>query len=370
MVPPLELSVVYRVASLDDIDALYEGRQSGFFYARDGHPNLVQFAAKIATLEGAQAAWVGASGMAVESALMLTILAQGSHIALADGVYGKTGRLAQDLGRFGVSTSRFDAAEPARLQAALAPETRLVFAETLSNPLLRVAGLAALARIAHEAGAVFAVDHTFAPLLCRPIDLGADLVVHSVTKLIGGHSDVTLGAIAGRRDLIGRIAAIGSTFGLTGNPFECWLAARGLTTLAVRSRQACASALVLAERLRACPAVETVHYPGLATHPDHALARSLFSGGFGTIVTFDLGSRDRADALIRALSDTIPFAPSLGDVATTLSHPATTSHRGQSPEQWARQGITPGLIRLSVGLEQPDDLWAELDAALGQIHGV
>jgi cystathionine beta-lyase/cystathionine gamma-synthase len=368
VVPPLDLSVVYRVASLDDVDAINEGREAGFVYARDGHPNLAQLASKVAALEGAQAAWIGASGMAVESALMLTVLEQGAHVALADGVYGKTGRLALELGRFGVGITRFDATDPGSLQAAVRPETRLVFAETLSNPLLRVADLQALGRIAHASQAHFAVDHTFAPLLCRPIELGADLVVHSITKLIGGHSDVTLGAIAGAERLIARIAVTGSTFGLTGNPFECWLAARGLTTLAVRSRHACASAQLLAERLQVQPEISAVHYPGLAGHPDHERALSLFTGGYGTIVTFELGSRERADALIHALAQSIPFAPSLGDVATTLSHPATTSHRGQAPEEWARQGITPGLIRLSIGLEHPEDLWTELETALRSLR--
>ena len=367
MVPPLELSAVFQVPSLDVVDAIYEGRESGFIYARDGHPNLVQLAAKLAAMEGAEAGWVGASGMAVESALMLAVLAQGAHVALANGVYGKTNRLTNELVRYGVSVSRFEATDPESLRGALTAQTRLVFVETLSNPLLRVADLAGLARFCREAGTLLAVDHTFAPLLCKPIELGANIVLHSVTKLIGGHSDVTLGAIVGPRELIGQIAATGSTFGLTGNPFDCWLAARGLVTLAVRSRQAVQSALVLAQRLETDPRVKRVHYPGLASHPDHKLATVLLGGGCGTIVTIDLGDRHRANALIQAIAGQIPFAPSLGDVATTLSHPATTSHRGQSPEQWAAQGITEGLIRLSIGLEHPDDLWSEFQAALGQI---
>jgi len=193
-----------------------------------------------------------------------------------------------------------------------------------------------------------------------------DIVLHSVTKLIGGHSDVTLGAIVGRKDLIGQIAAVGSTFGLTGNPFDCWLAARGLTTLAIRSRQAVQTALILAQRLEQHPNVRRVHYPGLSSHPDHALAAKLLPHGAGNMVTIDLGGRAQADILIRTLASSIPFAPSLGDVSTTLSHPATTSHRGQSAAQWAEQGITEGLIRLSIGLEHSEDLWAELQSALDQ----
>ncbi len=230
---------------------------------------------------------------------------------------------------------------------------------------MRLADIAGLAEVAHTAGAMLVIDHTFAPLLCRPLELGADAVVHSATKLIGGHSDLTLGLLAGSKALIGRAAEVASTFGLTGNPFESWLALRGMATLALRSSRACASALALAERLSGHDEVAAVHYPGLPGHPDHALAARVLRGGFGTIVTIDLATRERADAFIRALEH-IPFAPSLGDVATTLSHPATTSHRGQSPEQWAAQGITPGLVRLSIGLEDPDDLWGELDRALRQ----
>jgi len=212
---------------------------------------------------------------------------------------------------------------------------------------------------------MLAIDHTFAPLLCRPLEMGADVVTHSATKSIGGHSDVTLGLLVGSRELIGRVATIASTFGLTGNPFDSWLALRGASTLAIRTERACANALELARRLEGHPSVERVHYPGLASHPDHALAARTLVGGFGAIVSFDVGGRDRADALIRGLAH-IPYAPSLGDVSTTLSHPTTTSHRSQTPEQWARQGITPGLIRLSVGIEAVEDLWADLDGALSR----
>ena len=362
--PPLDLSVVYRLEGLDQVDAVYHGAAPGFIYARDGHPNAVQLAAKVAALEGAEAALVCASGMAAEAAALLAHLDGGDHVALADGIYGKTAVLvARELARFGIGSSPFDAARPETLRAALSPRTRLVFAETLSNPLLRLADVEGLAAIAHEAGALLAIDNTFAPLLCRPLALGADLVTHSATKLIGGHSDLTLGLLAGSKERIARAAAVGSAFGLTGNPFESWLALRGLSTLGVRSARACGTALELAGRLERHPALGAVHYPGLPSHPDHERAVALLRGGFGAIVTIDLGTRERADAFIRGLRH-IPFAPSLGDVSTTLSHPATTSHRGQAAEQWARQGITPGLVRLSIGLEAVEDLWEDLEGAL------
>jgi cystathionine beta-lyase/cystathionine gamma-synthase len=367
LAPALEPSVVYRIGSLEQIDALYDAGAPGFVYARDGHPNGAQLAAKVAVLESAEAAWAGSSGMAVEASALLSALRAGDRVALADGVYGKTGRLVEHLGRFGVEAARFDATDARSLRDVLDGRTRVVFAETLSNPLVRLADIAGLAEAARSVGAALIVDHTFAPLLCRPIELGADLVTHSATKFLGGHSDLTLGVIAGRRSAIEPIAATGSTFGATANPFECWLCLRGLATLAVRVERSGATALELAGRLAAHRAVRAVHYPGLRSHPDHERAASMLGGRFGAMLTIDVGGRAEADALIRALAPAIPFAPSLGDVATTISHPATTSHRGQSSEQWARQGITPGLVRVSVGLEDLGDLWSEFERGLGGV---
>ena len=191
-------------------------------------------------------------------------------------------------------------------------------------------------------------------------------MTHSLTKLIGGHGDLILGILVGDRESIARARSVSSAYGLVGNPFESWLTMRGVSSLAVRSDRACSTARDLAHRLEDHHRVKRVHYPGLASHPDHALASRMLSGGFGTIATIDLGGRAEADAFIRGLA-TIPFAPSLGDASTTLSHPATTSHRNQSPDQWARQGITPGLIRLSIGLEHPNDLWNEMKASLDRL---
>lgn len=364
LVPPIELSVVYRIEGIDQVDALYEGAQSGFIYARDGHPNAVRLASKIATLEGAEAGLVCASGMGAEAALLLTKLEPGDEVALSEGVYGRTVALiGRELARFGIGHRTFDATRPDSLRAVIGPKTKVVFAETLSNPLVRLADIEGLAEVAGAAKASLVIDHTFAPLLCRPLELGAEVVTHSATKLIGGHSDLTLGLLAGSRDLISRVSTVASSFGLTGSPFESWLALRGVATLALRSARACATALTLADKLAGSGDVAAVHYPGLPAHPDHGRASRLLRGGFGAILTIDLEERGRADAFIRALQH-IPFAPSLGDVTTTLSHPATTSHRGQSAEQWARQGITPGLVRLSIGLEDPDDLWEDLRQAL------
>jgi cystathionine beta-lyase/cystathionine gamma-synthase len=368
LVPPLYLSVVYKVDDLQQIDDLYDGRASGSIYARDGHPNASMLASKIAELERGEAALVCASGMGAEAAMFLSNLEAGDHVALSEGLYGKTVALVgRELARFGVTHSFFDGTRPDTLRASLRERTRIVFVETLSNPLVRLADLGRLAELTHKAGAQLVVDHTFAPLLCHPLTLGADAVTHSGTKLIGGHSDLTLGLLVGSNALIARAGPVASTFGLTGNPFESWMALRGLATLAIRSERACANALELAGRLERHPATRSVRYPGLASHPDHDRATEMLTGGFGTICTIDVGDRARADTLIQSLEH-IPFAPSLGDVATTLSHPATTSHRALTPEQRTLQGITPGLVRLSIGLESVDDLWKEMERALDLVE--
>jgi cystathionine beta-lyase/cystathionine gamma-synthase len=271
--------------------------------------------------------------------------------------------IAKELSRFGVTYSLFDATRPETLRNALAPRTRAILVETISNPLVRVADIPGLDRIAHDAEALLCVDHTFAPLLCQPLALGADVVIHSITKLIGGHSDVTLGILAASNKLIERVAGVASTFGMPGHPFDCWLALRGLATLGIRSARACETALKLTERLADHPSVRAAHYPGLTSHPDHPSAARILRGGFGTMAAIDLGGRNEADKFIRKLQH-IPFAPSFADVSTTLSHPATTSHRFLSPEEQTRQGISPGLVRLSYGLEDPEDLWEDLRQAL------
>jgi cystathionine beta-lyase/cystathionine gamma-synthase len=347
------------------VDALNSGEAGGFIYARDGHPNAAQLAEKLARLEGGEAGLICASGMGAIASVFLTLLSQGDHALISDGIYGKTAALSTRLlPRWGIQHDSFDPALDERsLTALVKPTTRLIFTETLSNPLLRVADLGAMAAVARTAGIPLVVDNTFAPLICRPIDVGASLVVHSVTKMIGGHSDLTSGAVIGERPLIERASVVASTLGQTGNPFESWLALRGLATLGLRFPRACATSLELAGRFESDGRARRVYYPGLRSHPDFGLASRLLNDGAGAIVTIDLGTRARAQSFIRGLAE-VPFAPSLGDVQTTLSHPASTSHRGQTDEQLARQGITAGMIRISVGIEGPADLWHEFRQAL------
>ncbi len=369
LVPPLELAVVYCPQDLGHVDALYDRSAQGYIYARERHPNADQLAAKIAALEGAESALVCASGMAAISAAILPLLGQGDHLLLAAELYGKTTVLvARELARLGITHTTFDAANPSDLASKITPRTRAILIETLSNPLLRVADLASIALAARAWGVPLIVDNTFAPVICRPIEQGAALVVHSATKMIGGHSDLTLGVVAGLAPLVEGARATAAAFGLTGNPFESWLALRGLATLPVRMERASRTAHLLGQRFEAEPRVRRVWYPLLDSHPDSQRAGALLSAG-GSMLTIEIGGRAEVDAFMRALPS-IPFAPSLGDVQTTLSHPCTTSHRGQDPQTLERLGIVPGVVRISVGLEDPEDLWREFAGALAAVERV
>ena len=235
----------------------------------------------------------------------------------------------------------------------------------MSNPLLQLVDLERLAELAHEHGCLFVVDNTFAtPVLTRPLELGADLVMESLTKMIGGHSDVTLGAVCGRGDQCAEISKTASIWGLASNPFDCWLAERGLETLPLRMRAASANAAALADWLADRPGVTRVIYPGRPDHPDHATAGRVLHGGYGNMLCFELdGGRDAVNRFMRQAPG-IPFSPSLGHTATTCSHPATTSHRFVAAEEKARQGITDGLVRLSVGCEDLGRIQEEMGEGL------
>ena len=366
LVPGIEWSVVYEFRDLDHVDAVYAGTESGYVYARDGHPGSARLGAQIAALEGTEAALATSSGMSAEAALFLGLLRQGDHILLGKGLYGRTQVLvAQDLARFGVEHAIFDPCEPETWTDGITLATKLCFVETITNPLVRVPDLPRLAEFCQSRGVALAVDNTFAPLIARPIAMGATFVTHSVTKMIAGHSDATIGALAGSANGIAAIRPAVSSFGMTANPFECALALRGMATLPLRLRKACENALELAQFLELHSQVDRVHYPGLKSHPDYRIASQILEGGFGTIMTIDLGSREAANRFVQRLQGRIPFAPSLGDVMTTLSHPVTTSHRGLTEPQRLALGITPGLVRLSIGIEEVADLRADFEMALG-----
>jgi cystathionine gamma-synthase len=366
LVPPLYLSSVYTLPDLDALDQIMNAEQPGFIYARDAHPNARHLADQLSALEGAAWAMVCGSGMAAITAALLALVKQGDRIIASNNLYGRTSQLLnQELTRFGVQTTTVDSRDTGQVRAALDKPARLLFVETMSNPLLALADLATLSVLAHERGCLFVVDNTFAtPVLTRPLELGADFVVESLTKMLGGHSDVTLGAVCGTGDHLPQIAQTVSIWGLASNPFDCWLASRGLATLAVRMRTASTNAAILADWLAEQTGVTRVLYPGRSDHPDRELAGRLLKGGFGNMVAFELGGgRDAVNRFMRGAKG-IPFSPSLGNTTTTCSHPATTSHRYASPAEKRRLGISDGLIRLSVGIEDPQHIQHEIAKGL------
>jgi cystathionine beta-lyase/cystathionine gamma-synthase len=332
------------------------GRVSGYVYQRDGHPNGDQLAEQCRLLHGAERAVITSSGMSALSAAVLAFLRAGDHVVVGKYLYGKSQTLLMaEGGRLGIESTLADTGDLAAVAAAIRPSTRLIVVETIANPRLQVADIAALAEVAHRHGAWLLVDNTFAtPLLCRPLELGADLVLESITKMMNGHSDVILGMLAGRAAGWERVPRALSAWGLASAPFECWLAARGLATMAVRMDRAFDNATRAARLLASRPEVRQVDYPGLENHPQHALARRQLAGRYGSIVTFHLpGGTPAATAFLRA-ARRIPFCPSLGEVATTISHPESTSHRALSAADRAALGIDGGTLRLSVGIESSD----------------
>jgi cystathionine beta-lyase/cystathionine gamma-synthase len=358
LVPPLYQSSVYTLPDLDTLDLITEGGEAGFIYARDGHPNARMLAEQVAALEKAEWAVMCGSGMAAISATLLANLQQGDRIVASHWLYGKTLQLLRDeLPRYGIETTFVDTCEPEQVRQALHQRAKVLLVETLSNPLLRTVDLKAMVQLTRSSDCLLIVDNTFAtPELVRPVELGAKVVIESLTKMMGGHADVTLGVVCGTGDLGTQLPPLVSMWGFAANPFDCWLAERGLATLSLRMRQASATALALADWLASRPGIARVVYPGLPDHPDHTLAQEQFHGCFGNMLCFELkGGRAAVNRFLK-LAPEIPFSPSLGNVSTTLSHPATTSHRYVSPAERKRQGITDGLIRLSVGIEALDRL--------------
>jgi len=369
-VMPIVASAPFVVDSLETLDDLYEGRAEGFVYSRGGNPNQVVLERLVARLEGAEAGLAAASGMGAIAAALMTGLKAGDRIVASDSLYGPTATLLLGpLAALGVRAVFADLSDSASAERALAEPASIVVVETISNPLLRLVDLPALARLAHAVGAMLVVDNTFAtPYHCRPIEFGADVVVHSATKYLGGHSDVTNGVLVGTEEFVSQARATMSAFGAPASPFDCWLTVRGIKTLALRMERSSANAAAVAAYLTgAGQQIVGVYYPGLPSAPQAALACRLLRNGFGAMVSFELaGGEAAASTFVRALRR-IRLVPSLGDVSTTLSHPSKTSHRGLGEATREATGIRPGLLRLSVGIEHLDDLIADLELGLAAV---
>lgn len=371
LTPPIHLANVYVFDDLEQVDAVWEGRRAGYVYGRFGTPNHTILEQTLAGLEGAEAAVVTASGMGALTALFLAALRPGDHLVAGQDLYGTTtALLREEAPRWGLTVTFADATEAAAVEAALRPSTRAIFVEAVSNPLLRLADLSGLAELARGRGVALLVDATFAsPALLRPIELGVTAVHHSATKYLGGHGDATAGVVAGSAGLVATARAQAVRLGLNLGPFDAWLVLRGVRTLALRMERHSANALELARFLAGRREVRRVHYPGLADHPQHARARRLFRGGFGGMLSFELvGGAAAVERFFGALR-LIEFAPSFGDVTTTWSYPARTSHRPLTAEEQAKVGIGPGLVRLSVGIEDVEDLREALAEALAVAGG-
>jgi cystathionine beta-lyase/cystathionine gamma-synthase len=373
---PVYRTAAFAFGTAEEYAAVLNDQVPGYSYSRIDNPTVDAFARAVAALEGANlsrwpAAQAFASGMAAISGVFWTFVRAGAHVVAPTALYGGTYSLLRNVfGRFGVETDFVDITDLAAVQAAMRPETRIVYAETIANPTTTIADLRRLADIAHDNGALLVVDSTLAPpVVCRPLEHGADLVVHSATKYIGGHSDVTGGVITGPIELISQIRAVRIDTGGSLAPDEAFLLRRGLETLPVRVRRQCATASVFAATLSRHPAVRSVDYPGLPGHPGHELARRMFDAGpegvrFGAIVTISpFGGREAGLEFIDKLR-LASVATSLGGTHTKASHVASTTHRQLDDRALAAAGIDPGAVRFSIGLEDAEDLVSDAYVAL------
>jgi len=364
---PLQPSVVYASASPDALDDQYEGRADGYTYAREGHPNADVLAQKIDALEGATGGMITGSGMAAVTATLLGVLKAGDHVIGGNQLYGRSLRMMNDdLPRLGIQTSLADPTDARAFAKAVRPNTRMILIELVSNPALRVADIAGIRELAENAGLLLVVDNTFStPRAFQPFQHGADIVIHSVTKLLAGHSDVTLGYVVARdKGVQEQITTTAVTYGLTPSPFDCWLAERGIYSFELRYDRAEQNAAQLAEALSGLPNVTQVLYPTRVDHPDHNRAVALLGQRGGNMVSFEIsGGRDATNRLVQAAPN-IAFAPTLGDIGTTLSHPASSSHRALSVAARAELGMHEGFFRVSVGIEDIDLLISEFRTAI------
>lgn len=367
-VPPIYQSAAFDVADLSVLQSLADGQAVGHIYTRDSNPNHAALAQSIAVLEGAESGAVFASGMGALASVFLSLTESGDQVLVARSLYGRTLQLAERLRKqYGLEITAVDQSRPDQFRQAVTPRTRFALVETVSNPLLDVADVTAIAAALGSVPLV--VDATFTtPELSRPCQQGAAVVLHSASKYLNGHGDLMLGVAAGSADMIKRLSETASIFGANANPFEAWLCQRGLRTLPLRMRQICQSTQHVARFLTTHPAVRRVWHPSLPDHPSHAVASRLYPSGTGGIIAFELkgGGAESVSRFMRACSS-IPFSPTLADSRTTISYPAGTSHRFMTPEQRRMTGITDELIRLSVGLEPPEQLCEELRGALDAV---
>ncbi|MBC3541221.1 trans-sulfuration enzyme family protein [Rufibacter sediminis] len=369
-VTPIYQTSVFTFEDLTALEAYFEQPGQSYLYSRNGNPNTDELAEEVNQLEKGNGAVATSSGMSAILTAVLVYCQSGDHVLCAEEIYGGSAALlSQELTRMGVQITFVPMAEMYDFNPYVQPNTKLILVETISNPMMTVLDLAQVANACQSNGIKLVVDNTFAsPVITRPLELGADLVIHSVTKYLSGHSDVTAGVVIAKEAADAqRAKQIVVAWGLTLSPFESWLAARGLKTLKLRMRQHSENALALATFLRQHPKVSAVFYPGLPDHPQHDLAAAQGKGQFGGMLSFRIADDvETVNRFMRGLTH-MPFAPSLAGVVSSVSYPLGTSHRALTPEQREKLGITVGLIRLSVGIEEPEELIADLEKALAAI---
>lgn len=367
LTPPIFMTSTFAFETAEEGAEMFRGERAGYIYGRTRNPTQTILEERMASLEGGEAAMATASGMGAISSVMLSILSPGDEALIDHTVYGNTfAYFTQALTRFGIVVKLADFTKPETVAEQVGERTKVVFFETPANPNLRVIDIAAVARIARKTGALVVVDNTFAtPVLQRPLEFGADAVVHSGTKYLGGHGDLLSGMVVGSADLIRQARQTGLRWmtGATLSPFNCFLLLRGLKTLEIRLERHSASGLSVARMLEKHPRVATISYPGLDSFPQHDLARSQMSA-FGGLIAFELdGGMETSMALMNRLK-LVTRAVSLGDAETLIQHPASMTHAIYGAEERARHGISDGLLRLSVGLENVDDIMDDLEQAL------
>lgn len=369
LVPPVHMTSTFAFSSVEDGMAIFAREKPGYRYARSGSPTISLLEGRIASLEGAEAAVAFASGMGAITAFTWAVCQAGDRVLIDQTLYGSTFAFFNEgLGKFGVEVVHVEMSDPANVAAAMTPNTKLVYFETPANPNMRLIDIAAVAEIVHQAApdCLVAVDNTYCtPYLQRPLDLGADAALHSVTKYLGGHGDLMAGAVAGSQELMDKVRFNGlSKFtGAVLSGLNAHLVMRGLKTLELRMDRHCSSALHLARIIAEHPAVERIYYPGLESSPYHALAKRQMSA-FGGMIAFELKGGFDAGVRFMDAVELVSLAVSLGDAETLVQHPASMTHRTYSPEQRAKYGIAEGLVRLSIGLETLDDLVADITQAL------
>ncbi len=366
---PVYLTSVFAFDDVPSVDDIYDHKADGYIYSRIKHPNTDAVADILAAAEGAEDALLFSSGMSAIILSILAVVSSGDHIIASPVLYGGVHDFLQnELKRFGVEVMFVDIIND-DIEKYIKPNTKLIYTETICNPLLEVPDLKKTADIAHKHGLLFYVDNTFATsVVVSPYKFGADLVLYSTTKFLGGHSDIVGGAAVGKADVIARVRPKLVLYGAVLSPMDAWLLARSLRTLELRVTRHSQNALKVAQFLEKHPKIEKVFYPGLESSPDHERAAAQFNNGlYGGMLSANLRGGEREASIVIASMPTIKYVPSLAGTATTVSYAAKTSHRAYTKEQLDEAGITYGQLRFSIGLEDADDIIAEIDAALSKI---